>query len=164
MADAAPADEPDPSAGSPDSVERPTWDLSPDEIVRGLQHEGGGPQDVSVLCGFLGESDAPGYHRLFTDPALKHWVDIPDDAIRYRHRVPDEQDGYGGRSVVWVANGAVLVRGAVTIAGAEADFLIGPWSAGACWQPCDQAVTYAKPVSAVAAASPAATSKGCCHY
>ena len=82
----------------------------------------------SALCGYLGESDADGCRRLFTDPTLTSWVDIVEEAIRYRWRVPGEQGGYGGRSVVWVDNGVPLVEGEVTIANAESDFLSGPWS------------------------------------
>jgi hypothetical protein len=126
-----PADEPGDSAPAP-------VDFGPDELVDNIQRGARGPQDLSTLTGFFGESDAPGYHRLFTDETLQSWVDIRDDDIRYRHRISGEEDAYGGRSVVWVVNGAILVNGSLSVAGgAEAGFLTGPLSAGARVHPCD---------------------------
>lgn len=112
-------------------------DVTSDAIVNGLQRPDRAAHDLSALCGYLGESDADGCQRLFTDPTLTSWVDIAEKTIRYRCRVPGEQGAYGGRSVVWVDDGASLVKGEVTIADAEADFLTGPWSSQMSWQPDD---------------------------
>jgi hypothetical protein len=141
------------------------WDLSSDEIVGQIQRGSRGPQDLTVLCGFLGKSDAPGHHRLFTDPTFKRWIDVPDDAIRYRHRVASEHDTHGGRSVLWVVNGALLLHGEVTVAGAEACFLSGPYSAKPAPAPDHEAIVFATLRCLVAAVSPAATPAiGCCKY
>lgn len=132
------ADDLAPTGESGDPSEPPPIDLSPDELVESIQQGADGPQDLTTLTGFFGESDAPGYHRLFTDEMLKSWVDIRDDDIRYRRRTSGEQDAYGGRSVVWVVNGSILVKGEVTVAGAEADFLTGPLSAVTRFEPGDE--------------------------
>jgi hypothetical protein len=116
------------------SSEPQSLDLSSGATVNGLQQPDRAAQDLSALCGYLGESDTGACLRLFTDPTLTSWVDIAEDAIRRRCRIPGEQDAYGGRSVVWVDHGTPLVRGEVTIADAEFDFLTGPWSSQMSWQ------------------------------
>jgi hypothetical protein len=142
-------------------------DLAADELVDDVQPADRGPQDLTVLSGFLGKSDAPGHHRLFTSPTFNRWVDIPDDAIVHRRRVPAEQDAFGGRSLIWVRNGAILVRGEVTSAGAEAHFLKGPLSTAARVQPGGEVAFLPPPDDdddAQAAGSPALTLSGprCC--
>ena len=99
-------------------------DLSTDDIVEALV-EPGGPEDLITLVGFLGDSDRRGHPRLFVDSALAHWLDIPDADIVDRRRIPDEEDAHGGRSVLLVKRGAVLMKGAVRTADAEAGFLSG---------------------------------------
>ena len=112
-------------------------DLSSGAIVNAPQRPDHAAHDLSALCGYVRESDADDCQRLFTDPTLTSWVDIAEEAIRYRCRVPGEHGAYGGRSVVWVNNGASLVKGEVMIADVESDFLTGPWSSPAPWQPDD---------------------------
>jgi hypothetical protein len=99
-----------------------------------LQQPDRAAQDLSPLCGYLGESETGGCLRLFTDPTLTSWVDIAEEAIRRRCRIPGEQDAYGGRSVMWVDNCVPLVKGEVAIADAESDFLTGPWNSQTPWQ------------------------------
>lgn len=99
-------------------------DLRSDEIVEALQRFGG-PQELVALVGLLGESDESKHHRLFVDPALTCWLDIRDDDIIYRRRIRGEQDAYGERSVLLVKRRAVLAKGEVTTADAEAEFLGG---------------------------------------
>jgi hypothetical protein len=122
------------------SSEPQSLGLFPGAIVNGPQRPDRTAQDLCALRGYLGESDADGCRRLFTDPRLRSWVDIAEEAIRYRCRVPGEQDAYGGRSVVWVDNGAPLVKGEVAIADAESDFLTGRWSSQMSWQPDDDGI------------------------
>lgn len=105
------------------------------------------------MRGFLGRSDKVGHYRLFSDPALKRWVDIPENAIRHRRRIPGDEDGYGERSVVWVHNDVALVQGEVTTAGAEADFLLGPWSSDLPEPPSDEEIQAALRVVNFAAAA-----------
>jgi len=118
------------------------------------------------LCGFLRESDAPGYQRLFTGPTFKRWVDIPDDDILGRHRIMSEQETFGERSVVSINNSARLVRGEVTIASAEADFLAGPWSSDTPWEPSDEGINraIARPKNGPWTISPwsSPSGPGCC--
>jgi len=124
------------------SFERRSLDFTSGANVSGLQRPDRA-HDLSALCGYLGDSDADGCQRLFTDPTLKSWIDIAEEAIRYRCRIPGEQGAYGGRSVVWVANDALLVTGEVATTAAEADFLSGPLSREALGQLGDEGIAYA---------------------
>ena len=99
-------------------------DLRPDRIVEAVLGRDA-PSNLITLIGFLGESSVRGHHRLFVNPALTCWLDVPDADIVYRHRIPEEEDKYGGRSVLYVKREAVLLKGEVTTAEAEAEFLDG---------------------------------------
>jgi hypothetical protein len=81
--------------------------------------------DLITLVGFLSDSDRRGHPRLFVDSALTRWLGIRDADIVDRRRIPDEQAAHGGRSVLLVKRGAVLTKGEVTTADAEAEFLSG---------------------------------------
>jgi hypothetical protein len=166
MADGGTADDPNAvtstgESGGPSSG-RPV-DLAPDTIADSLQRDGK-THDLITLCGFLGTSDAAGYVRLFTDPTFQCWVDICEDDIRHRQRIPAEQDAFGGRSMVWVAREALLVKGEVTRADAEAKFLTGAWSSEAPSQLGDEGLDRATMTPKYArGVSPRPTgSHGCC--
>jgi hypothetical protein len=113
-------------------------DLRSDEIVEALERFGG-PQELVALVGFLGESDRREHHRLFVDPALTCWLDIRDTDIVYRRRIRAEQGTYGERSVLLVKRKAVLMKGEVTTADAEAEFLSGGDARGLRCEPYEQA-------------------------
>jgi hypothetical protein len=142
--------------------------LAPDELVDAVLKGSREPQTLSVLKGFLGTSDAPGYHRLFTDATFKRWFDIPDNAIRHWRRMPAEQDACGG-TVLWVEAGALLVSGEViSTSDAEAAFLTGALSAKARVPLIDEGIAFAPPPSEDAAqgGSPDISPEGrrCCPF
>jgi hypothetical protein len=124
-------------------------DLSPDEIVAAVLGRGA-PENLITLVGFLGDSDTRGHHRLFVDPALTRWLDIPDADIVQRHRIPREHDTYGGRSVLYVRRDAVLLKGEVTTADAEAEYLTGG-DAGALHSEPDESLLVCRPLADAAA-------------
>lgn len=143
-------------------------DLTPDELVDAVLKGAPEPPRLSVLKGFLGTSDARGYHRLFTDETFRRWLDIRDDAIVHRRRIAVEPDGLDG-TMLWVEDGALLVRGEVTsTADAEADFLKGALSAKARLPLIDEGAASPAPPGADEAqvGSPAASPKGegCCPF
>jgi hypothetical protein len=120
-------------------------DLSPDEIVEAVLGRGA-PQNLITLVGFLGDSDTSGHHRLFVDPALTCWLDVPDADIVHRHHIPEEQETYGGRSMLYVKRGAVLLKGEVTTADAEAAFLSGGDTRALCSEP-DERLLVCQPLA-----------------
>lgn len=57
--------------------------------------------DVVALTGYFG--DGPdGKVRLYFDPELKVWIDIPEDEVVHRFRRPGENEKFGEYSVLWV--------------------------------------------------------------
>ena len=99
------------------------FDLSSDDFVDDVLQGSDVPPDVIKLEGYLGTSGAAGYHRLFTDAALRSWVDIPRADIVYREQTGD--GNYGQPSTVWVTRTAVLLKGRLITAEEESRFLIG---------------------------------------
>jgi hypothetical protein len=144
------------------SAARRSLDLPSGAIVNALQRPDHAAHDLSALCGYLGKSDTARCQRLFTDPTLTIWVDIAEEAIRWCCRVPGEQGAYGGRSVVWVDNGAPLVKGKVTITNAQADFLTGPWSSQTSWQPDDEGIRCAPRRAHPTSSNPTPAGIACC--
>ena len=57
-----------------------------------------------MLSGYLGASSEEGHTRLYFDPQLSTYVEIPDDAILHSQAAGGE-DGLGG-SHVWIKQDA----------------------------------------------------------
>jgi hypothetical protein len=81
------------------------------------------PPDTTLLAGYLGASSEDGHTRLYFDPGLGSYVEIPDDAIL--HTEPVEGDRLGARHV-WIKRDAVLIHGAAGSQRPKAMFLEGP--------------------------------------
>ena len=71
-------------------------DFTPDPIFDLIGRE----PDVVALIGFV--DDTGDNIRLFQDPELRVWMDIPKNEVVERHRIAAEEDLLGGRSLVWV--------------------------------------------------------------
>jgi len=80
------------------------------------------PPETRMLTGWFGDSGEEGYRRLYTDPELNNYVDIPDDAILYSEPLRDSQPA--GCVMVWVKRDAVLKPGG-SAASRAARFLQG---------------------------------------
>ena len=52
-----------------------------DDFVSKVSKDPSKPADALLLSGFVGKSSEEGHTRLHFDPELKHFVDIPNDAI-----------------------------------------------------------------------------------
>jgi hypothetical protein len=48
------------------------------------------PPKTIMLTGFLGASSEPGHTRLYFDPHLSNYVEVPDDAILHTQEAPGE--------------------------------------------------------------------------
>jgi hypothetical protein len=75
-------------------------DLDPDSLVEALTPDDA-PEDVVPFSGFLGRGPE-GHVRLFVDPELKVWFDIPVEHVVHRHRIPAERGTFGESSMIWV--------------------------------------------------------------
>jgi hypothetical protein len=71
--------------------------LNPDPLVDALADE----TDVVPLAGFVGRSPE-GRIRLFVDPELKVFFDIPEEHVAHRHPIPAEHGAFGQSSMIWV--------------------------------------------------------------
>jgi hypothetical protein len=103
-------------------------DLEPDELPSRLG-AGEQPADVVRLVGFLGPKVGDA-HRLYANERFDSWLDISPEDILHRHRIPPEQDAFGGRTMLFVKGEAmrrpVQQDTADRLAG---EFLSGPFSA-----------------------------------
>src|ERR1051325_6091501 len=80
------------------------------------------PPDTRLLSGGLGGSGEKGYKRLYTDPELSSYVDIPDDAILHTEPIRDSQPA--GGVFVWIKADAAVKQGG-SAAGRAGRFLQG---------------------------------------
>lgn len=76
-------------------------DRDPDQIAGALAHDTREP-DVVALTGWFGDGPDAETVRLYVDPDLNAWVDIPAGEIVYRMRRPGEDEKFGEYSVVYV--------------------------------------------------------------
>ena len=99
-------------------------DVPPRNFVDALVEDPANPPQLQVLTGYPGRSAQEGHGRLYIDPELTGWVDIPDDAVLFRKETRDE---YGlGKSLVWTTADAKIESGPQQAGGGTgADFLQG---------------------------------------
>ncbi len=82
------------------------------------------PPATVMLTGFLGASSEPGHTRLYFDPHLSNYVEIPDDAILHTEEVPAQ--GGLGATHVWIRQDAQLIYGPAGSERPKGTFLEGP--------------------------------------
>jgi hypothetical protein len=93
------------------------------DFIASLVKDPKAPPDVLMLTGYLGASSEDAHTRLYLDPHLGSYVEIPDAAIL--HRQPVEQDALGA-SHVWIERDAQLTYGPARAPRAKGTFLEGP--------------------------------------
>jgi hypothetical protein len=75
----------------------------PDPLVgelRNVINDVVGSEDIVVLVGYFGEG-VDGAKRIYRDPELQEYVEVPGDEILWREQV-DPPDEFGARSAIWV--------------------------------------------------------------
>ena len=82
------------------------------------------PPATLMLTGFLGASSEDGHTRLYFDPNLSSYVEIPNDAILHTQESASD-DGLGAAHV-WITRDAQLTFGAAAPQRAKGTFLDGP--------------------------------------
>jgi hypothetical protein len=88
-------------------------DLEPDRIVTELEGvTDADTPELVALIGFLGDDpgddpDAPEHVRLYADPHLFRWLQLPRASIKKRERLSEETAEVGPATKVWV-DAAVL--------------------------------------------------------
>ncbi|HEX8913349.1 MAG TPA: hypothetical protein VF796_13395, partial [Humisphaera sp.] len=78
------------------------------EFVSKLVSDPANPPETTLLTGYPGASDEEGHTRIYFDPELRDYVDVPDDDIL--HTQPGE--GALDPSLVWIRRSAQVLHGA----------------------------------------------------
>jgi len=105
-----------------DQPPKPTPRL--DEFVSKIVTDPKQPPNVLSLFGYLGASSQAAHIRLYFDPQLSDWIDIPEDAILFSQAIHKEQSPLGG-SLVWIMRDAEVIHAAVGAGQLKAKFLEG---------------------------------------
>lgn len=108
------------------------------DFVKNIVKDPANVPDVTRLYGYAGASSEPGHERLYLNPDLSSYVEIPSDAILHRAAVPTSQDPRGAEEL-WVRQDADLKQKAAPAANALAHYFAGTLAGGAVAQP--QAIT-----------------------
>jgi hypothetical protein len=124
------------------------------EFVRQIVTDPRNVPDVMRLYGYPGASSEDNHDRLYLNPELSSYVEVPQSAILHRMAVPPEQDPHGG-VVLWVRRDAALIQKAAPAAQALAHYFAGAIAGAAAAGPVPQpwAAQY---VAGAAAAAPGA--------
>lgn len=101
-----------------------------DDFVSKVVKDPKQPPDTLLLNGFLGKSSEDGHVRLYFDPELKSYVEIPQDAILHSQEISKESSPLGGHHV-WINPNAELIHGRVGPQRTKAKFFEGPLGAAA---------------------------------
>jgi hypothetical protein len=65
-------------------------------VERGRREPAGEPDAGLTVTGFLGDSDRPGYRRLYIDRRLERYVEFPTEAVIGGGEVPEDQLPFPG--------------------------------------------------------------------
>jgi hypothetical protein len=94
------------------------------EFVRRIVTDPKNVPDVMRLYGYLGASSEENHDRLYLNPDLSTYIEVPTDAIVHRMAVPTEQDLHGA-AVLWVRRDAALKSKMAPAAAALAAYFTG---------------------------------------
>ncbi|HEV2418896.1 MAG TPA: hypothetical protein VGX94_13955, partial [Terriglobia bacterium] len=118
-------------------------------LVSKLVKDPKAPPSTLLLSGFLGNSSEEDHTRLYLDPQLSDYVEIPNDAILHTEEIPKDQSPLGG-TYVWIQRDAQVIHGKVGPDRPKAKFLEGQIQ-----QQYMQAAGGAAPVPALPITNPA---------
>ena len=74
--------------------------------VSALVTDPASPPRTQLVVGYLGASGFDGFERLYLEPTLNNYVDIPKDDLLHQVPVPNE---HFGAVYVWIRSGAKLI-------------------------------------------------------
>lgn len=96
-----------------------------DEFVKNIRPDPKSNDPLVMLQGYIGKSDLDGHVRVYSDPALSDFIDLPEREICYADPVKPEEDPLGG-SRLWVRKTAVFTTGDPNLANrVKSSFLEG---------------------------------------
>jgi len=101
-----------------------------DDFVSKVVKDPKQPPDTTLLTGYLGKSSEEGHTRIYFDPELKNYLEVPNDAVLHTQEIPKEVSSLGG-SHIWIKSDAELIHGKVGPSRTKAKFFEGPIAAAA---------------------------------
>ena len=105
--------------------ERAARDEDPgNDFVAKIVEDPSNPPQTLLLSGYIGTASVPDHTRLYLDPELSDYVDIPQDAILHVAHRPREQGPLRG-SYLWIKRDAELLHAPATTARRRGTFLEG---------------------------------------
>jgi hypothetical protein len=96
-----------------------------DDFVGRVVADPANPPNAVLIQGFVGASDAKDHIRVYADPSLASYVDVPSAAVIHSVELPEDQSPLGG-SMLWIDAAARLRPAAVAPQATAGDFLRGP--------------------------------------
>jgi hypothetical protein len=91
-------------------------DIRYDDFVSNVQPDPAKPESTIMLSGFVGHGPE-GYARVYPDPTLGTWYDIPEGDIVYSMPIPDSK--LGG-SLIWMRASSAVKPGSAAASTTEA--------------------------------------------
>jgi hypothetical protein len=104
---------------------KPEVNLPVPELVSAIVEDPNKPAGVVLLSGFPGPASESGHTRLYFDPLLSQYVEIPNEAIVYFQPMRSGNSPEGG-VYVWVQREAQLVHAKAGPERTQAKFFEGP--------------------------------------
>ena len=83
-----------------------------DAFVAKVKKAAGHDDPVVKVEGFVGDSPADGYFRLYADPSLNMHIDIPESDVIHYEKMSSEESPLGG-AAIWLNKDAVFATGDV---------------------------------------------------
>src|SRR6267142_2720068 len=83
-----------------------------DDFIADIHPDPATPEPTILLSGFIGRADADGTVRIYPDPSLGTWYDVPEADIVHTLPIPDAP--LGG-SYVWVKSSAQIKPGSASV-------------------------------------------------
>ncbi|MFN0037062.1 MAG: hypothetical protein ACKVUS_18560, partial [Saprospiraceae bacterium] len=81
-----------------------------DAFVKNVRPDPKSTEELVLLQGYIGDSDIPGHVRVYSDPVLSDFIELPEQDILYAEPVSTEEDPLGG-SRLWVKQTTVFTAG-----------------------------------------------------
>ncbi|MFN0036747.1 MAG: hypothetical protein ACKVUS_16900 [Saprospiraceae bacterium] len=81
-----------------------------DAFVRSVRPDPKSTEDLVLLQGYIGDSDLAGHIRVYSDPVLSDFIELPEQDILYCDPVEATEDPLGG-SRLWVKKTTVFTAG-----------------------------------------------------
>ena len=123
------ADQANPNNPEGQQPSSPKQELRQHELVDKLVSDPSQQQSLTVLSGFLGQSQRAGYWRLYLTPTMDEYVEIPEEDIVHSQSLEPSQSALS-ETMVWVRSGASLQYTRTMSHQIQAEFLKGPITTG----------------------------------